>query len=199
MVPTGRVDFRRLFADFAKTVLIFGIVAAAFSVRAASVNTPGDKPTCATKAPQAMLNDAEPQKHSFQQFPENRATETSTFPDGTKLDIETKGCAGPAVTRLSFAFSPAAAKGKRSVATLVSFVAKNQDALAKTPLGLPGPSRAIRAIDEGKLIYAKGDRICFDKDDPQVVPMAVPCTHAMTLSWARADKNLSVQVNYQSE
>jgi hypothetical protein len=140
------------------------------------------------------MNAAEPQKHSFEQFPENRATETSTFPDGTKLEIETKGCKGPATTTLSFVFTDAAkpAAGAKSISALARFAVKNQDALAKTPLGMPGPARALQQINEGKMTYAQGDKICFDKDDPQVIPSMTSCKRSMTISWSQAGKNVAV-------
>ncbi len=166
---------------------------------------PADRPTaqaeqkgsCVTPVPRAMLNDEQPGKHSFSAMPENRAVEKGTFSDGGQLDIDVSGCQGPVTTRLTLALPPAPDKRakkekkdktERALEPLQSYLAEHQDAFARTPLGLPGPAKALAMINEGKVSYSSGDRLCFDKDVPAVVPAALRCAHAMTLSWTPGPK-----------
>ena len=163
------------------------------------VEKAGQKGSCVTPVPKALLNDEQPGKHAFNALPENHAVEKGTFADGAQLDIDVSGCQGPVTTKMVLAI-PAPPppdkrakkekkdKQERALEPLAGYLTAHQDAFARTPLGLPGPAKALEMINTGKVSYDEGDKLCFDKDVPAVVPTALRCGHAMTLSWTPGPK-----------
>jgi hypothetical protein len=73
---------------------------------------------------------------------------------------------------------------RKTIGPLVDYLNANLDAFAKTPLGLPNAARALAAINEAKMSYPEGDRICLAKDNPVVVPQAQRCGKVLTIWWS---------------
>lgn len=198
----------------AAAALALGTPALAKAPKPPSDNGGGPQSKCKTdKVPEPMLGGAEPATHEFHALPGNRATESGTFSDGAQLNIEVANCTGPTVTKMVLALPGATGTDKAAVAAakklskkeqakadkavkadkrperktigpLVDYLNANLDAFAKTPLGLPNAARALAAINEAKMSYPEGDRICLAKDNPVVVPEAQRCGKVMTIWWS---------------
>ena len=145
--------------------------------------------TCSTKTPAPMLDTAaDVETHAFQAMPENHAKESTVFKDGaTRNDDRGQRLRGP---RQHDDGADGAGEGREARRTSSEKRCrrsrwKHQDALIKTPLGNPKAAMALRESDEGKLAISRGDRICFDKDQPMVIPSVQRCARAMVIDWSK--------------
>ena len=59
-------------------------------------------------------------------------------------------------------------------------------------------ARALAAINEGKMSYPDGDRICLAKDNPVVIPDAQRCGKVLVISWSEGPHK-TYTINYASD